>query len=600
MHPLQNGSQVTERPANKPVSGLPGYFTESGENNVPSYPGADWFNHVIDEFSSALAVCDVDFDPESDQNLAKAFDTKLSKTNFKDFSKVFYSSTLGLDLTKDCRFELQAAWQACADNGWLFYIDEQYLIDAYRHTYPDGLERWIGLQVPSNSRCQFGINAHIKLMPNSLPTYYVINFYLSDNFRIYYPKVIADKPEHNGIDGEWGHCYNVVSCSNGLVLEPQAYDAWGDGIYVGLEYWSPTLKQIENVFIQGAKLINSSRNGLSFCSGKNVHITIKEASGADRIAPRALVDVEPEYGYAAPGLKPTLENCSLHLHSTTKGDYGALSGLLIYLSDLNMDKFELSYTVSGDFSNVNTPLQINLDRSQPIDGYLESASVNIANPKNYPIFHRSRVSNGIFTLIDRATVSNPNSFGIPGANKLIKFEGFGPGVASGNFSLNLNVLDDANISYLYEASNADLENVKVNFGLCRNKSIVGDWSVFNGSKLGASCKFDVGFSNNDPYVTFFSSSILSRGLTKFYVKPTTPDGITLTLSTKDSMQRRIKSLKLEVSSFPLIITKGDTNLIFNGTSVNAVSTLSPLAELEIYADGSNRYINPISGNFTTQ
>ncbi|RTZ20412.1 SGNH/GDSL hydrolase family protein, partial [Vibrio penaeicida] len=56
MHPLQNGSQVTERPANKPVSGLPGYFTESGENNVPSYPGADWFNHVIDEFLNVLSL----------------------------------------------------------------------------------------------------------------------------------------------------------------------------------------------------------------------------------------------------------------------------------------------------------------------------------------------------------------------------------------------------------------------------------------------------------------------------------------------------------------------------------------------------------------
>ncbi|BCV65127.1 hypothetical protein TUM17387_04860 [Shewanella carassii] len=50
MYPLQNGSQAASRPANKPKSGSPGYFTESGDNNVPSYPGADWFNDVIDEF----------------------------------------------------------------------------------------------------------------------------------------------------------------------------------------------------------------------------------------------------------------------------------------------------------------------------------------------------------------------------------------------------------------------------------------------------------------------------------------------------------------------------------------------------------------------
>ncbi|MDF5005656.1 hypothetical protein P3596_02150 [Vibrio parahaemolyticus] len=73
MHPLQNGSQVTERPANKPVSGLPGYFTESGENNVPSYPGADWFNNVIDEFLNALSSQSVAFDPSKTDNLANAF-----------------------------------------------------------------------------------------------------------------------------------------------------------------------------------------------------------------------------------------------------------------------------------------------------------------------------------------------------------------------------------------------------------------------------------------------------------------------------------------------------------------------------------------------
>lgn len=73
MHPLQNGSQVTERPANKPVSGLPGYFTESGENNVPSYPGADWFNHVIDEFLNVLHSQGIEFDPSKDDHLSRAF-----------------------------------------------------------------------------------------------------------------------------------------------------------------------------------------------------------------------------------------------------------------------------------------------------------------------------------------------------------------------------------------------------------------------------------------------------------------------------------------------------------------------------------------------
>ncbi|MGI2196898.1 hypothetical protein ACRN91_15130 [Shewanella baltica] len=81
MHPLRNGSQATTRPAAKPVSGSPGWFTESGDENKPSYPGADWFNHVIAEFQNALAEMGVVFDPENEDHLAKAF--KYIKNSFE-------------------------------------------------------------------------------------------------------------------------------------------------------------------------------------------------------------------------------------------------------------------------------------------------------------------------------------------------------------------------------------------------------------------------------------------------------------------------------------------------------------------------------------
>lgn len=74
MHPLRNGSQATERPATKPLFGAAGWFTESGEDNRPSYPGADWFNHVIAEFLNSLAVMGVSFDPQNDDHFAKAFE----------------------------------------------------------------------------------------------------------------------------------------------------------------------------------------------------------------------------------------------------------------------------------------------------------------------------------------------------------------------------------------------------------------------------------------------------------------------------------------------------------------------------------------------
>ncbi|MGL1307425.1 tail fiber domain-containing protein [Vibrio parahaemolyticus] len=94
MHPLQNGSQVTERPADKPVSGLPGYFTESGENNVPSYPGADWFNHNIDEFKSVLEEMGIPFDPSRDDHFAMAF-RFIVRSYLEQFSNDFGYQLVG-------------------------------------------------------------------------------------------------------------------------------------------------------------------------------------------------------------------------------------------------------------------------------------------------------------------------------------------------------------------------------------------------------------------------------------------------------------------------------------------------------------------------
>lgn len=73
MHPLHNGSQVTARPARKTTSGTMGYFSESNDNNAPSYPGADFFNDQIDEFKNALAVMGIAYDETKVDHLAQLF-----------------------------------------------------------------------------------------------------------------------------------------------------------------------------------------------------------------------------------------------------------------------------------------------------------------------------------------------------------------------------------------------------------------------------------------------------------------------------------------------------------------------------------------------
>ncbi|STO57635.1 phage tail protein [Grimontia hollisae] len=71
MHFLNNGSQVETVPAAKSRVGVAGYFSESNEDNAPSYPGQDWFNAVIREFQTALTRYGVPFDPDNFDHLSR-------------------------------------------------------------------------------------------------------------------------------------------------------------------------------------------------------------------------------------------------------------------------------------------------------------------------------------------------------------------------------------------------------------------------------------------------------------------------------------------------------------------------------------------------
>lgn len=127
MHPLQNGSQVTERPANKPISGLPGYFTESGDNNVPSYPGQDWFNDVIDEFLNALNEQGINYVPGETDHLAKMLEKKIGgKVAFVTdgiFNPPSKNPTYGEDWTD----AINQADEYCYQNGLtLVWVPGQY------------------------------------------------------------------------------------------------------------------------------------------------------------------------------------------------------------------------------------------------------------------------------------------------------------------------------------------------------------------------------------------------------------------------------------------------------------------------------------------
>lgn len=91
MHPLKNGSQAEIRPPKKPTQGNAGWFTESGENNAPSYPGQDWFNTNIAEFLNALDALGIAFNPDDENHLAQAFEFLNRKADLKGGKNYTYT-----------------------------------------------------------------------------------------------------------------------------------------------------------------------------------------------------------------------------------------------------------------------------------------------------------------------------------------------------------------------------------------------------------------------------------------------------------------------------------------------------------------------------
>ncbi|WP_325893035.1 phage tail protein [Grimontia sp. NTOU-MAR1] len=118
MHFLNNGSQVETVPSTKSRIGAPGYFSESNEDNTPSYPGQDWFNAVIREFQTALTRYGVPFDPD----------------NFDHLSQLIQLTALPIGTP--------LPWMTdSAPEGWAIMKGQAFDTDLYPQTaaiYPDG------------------------------------------------------------------------------------------------------------------------------------------------------------------------------------------------------------------------------------------------------------------------------------------------------------------------------------------------------------------------------------------------------------------------------------------------------------------------------
>ncbi|WP_337879517.1 hypothetical protein [Rheinheimera sp.] len=208
------------------------------------------------------------------------------------------------DSQNDQSAQLQAAFDAAASSGATLVIDKVYWISPKLRSYSATESRWVGIHIPSNCKAIWIGSGAFKVLPVSDSqgggTYYPLNFYGSQNITLYKPTVYGDRFSHLGTQGESGNNFNIVCCSNVKLFKPLSIDSWGDGYYIGLEYWGEKTNHATNITLTAPRSVNAGRNGISLVSGQQINILQPVNEGSPRTGPGAGIDIEFESGNNQP------------------------------------------------------------------------------------------------------------------------------------------------------------------------------------------------------------------------------------------------------------------------------------------------------------
>ena len=237
--------------------------------------------------------------------------------NLEPVNNQIMSSWAGAREGVDSREPIQSALNYTRNMGVEYVNDGDYLIstipvDLFGNTYN------IGLSIGSGVR--YIENGSVRIIPNSHENYYIFNFYGADGFHMKDPVAIGDRDDHLGTGGEWGHCFNLTGCSNGVLIDPVAKKAWGDGFYIGKEYLVSGSFNPDNIKLIRPRTEDCSRNGISWVGGTNILIDHPVNLRVDRIAPQAGIDLEPEHGrdsvvLSGEIISPVSANCGTGFNS---------------------------------------------------------------------------------------------------------------------------------------------------------------------------------------------------------------------------------------------------------------------------------------------
>ncbi|RFU70338.1 hypothetical protein D0469_06985 [Peribacillus saganii] len=248
------------------------------------------------------------------------------------------------------------------------------------------------IQVKSNTRIEFEKGAFFQKTATESNMYYMLSIDSVDDVEIITPQLIGDRNVHLGTGGEYGHAINIVHSNKVTIHEPDIKDCWGDGIYIGVNYYGVNTKKTDNIRIIRPIIDNVRRNGISICSGGLIEIIDPVIKNVNGTAPQAGIDIEPESAHNEVYLdkliitNPITENCNLGITGYLNGldgkdtiieiknhkDIGSVNGFVIFNGLAN---------VKGVFDYENSILMNNYHKGISINDYgINMPTLKIKNP----------------------------------------------------------------------------------------------------------------------------------------------------------------------------------------------------------------------------
>ena len=232
-----------------------------------------------------------------------------------------------------------------------------------------------GVHLRNQSTVIFQKNSQILMAPSSLVWYQVLEINNVHDVNVFFANIKGERSQHIGTKGEWGFGIAIESSKNIRIINPVVSDCWGDGIYINNKS-SPGQKinsEFNNIFIDGARLDNNRRNGISIIDGTNITIINSVISNTNGTMPTSGIDIEPNNG------KGELKNITIDNVTTfNNGSFGIIVSLTSFVNEKQKDINLTIKNCTDDGSNYG--MGYAFGRSKESDLIYAKGSIDVINP----------------------------------------------------------------------------------------------------------------------------------------------------------------------------------------------------------------------------